>query len=65
MKNNEFKCAVCKEIYTKSWTDEEANKEAVELFGSPKEDWQSGYAVVCDDCFKKLNIPKGNYDKEN
>jgi len=25
--------------------------EAVKLFGSPKEEWKSGFAILCDDCF--------------
>lgn len=55
IKNNEFKCAMCGEIYTKDWSEEEAKKEAETIFGKPIEDWNGGAAVICDDCFNKVN----------
>lgn len=53
MKNNEYKCAVCGEIYEKGWSDEEAKEELKQNFGDYKED---DCAVVCDDCYQKMNI---------
>ena len=55
MKKNEYKCAMCGEINTKGWRDEEAHKEATEIFGAPPEDWKTGQAIVCDDCFQKIH----------
>jgi len=34
MKNNEYKCASCHNVYEKGWTDEEAEKEAKDIWGT-------------------------------
>lgn len=51
MKTNEYKCAVCKGIFTKELTDKEAIKQLeIEFPGFKPEDCD----VCCDDCFKKM-----------
>jgi len=51
LKKNEYKCVVCKGIFLKARTDEEAMKESKELYGEhPKEE----LCIVCDNCFKKI-----------
>lgn len=57
--NEEYTCDMCKETFGKGRSDEEAIAEHTELFGT--EDI-SDCAIVCDDCFNKLNE---RYDFEN
>ena len=48
---NEFQCALCKGIFEKGWSDEEAAKECQEKIpefaGEPVD-------VVCEDCYQKM-----------
>lgn len=53
MKNNEFKCALCKDVFPKAWTDEEARKEYETNFPQESEDNEEE-EIVCDDCYNKL-----------
>jgi len=39
-------------VYEKSWSDEEARKEAEEIW--TPEALASGIAIICDDCFKEI-----------
>ena len=51
MNDNEYKCAMCKGIFEKEWSDEEAEAELESTFkGTPTEDCE----LVCDDCYKKF-----------
>lgn len=51
MKNNQYKCAVCKEVFDKGLTDAEAEKQLDKEFpGFITEECD----LVCDDCFKKI-----------
>ena len=51
MKPNEFKCAVCKEIFEKGLTEKEAKGQLTNEFpGFATEECR----LVCDDCFKKM-----------
>jgi rubredoxin len=61
MKDNEYKCGHCGNVYEKGWTDEEAKKEAEEIFGKHPDDWNDGQVVICDDCFNLMN-PKNHPD---
>lgn len=46
---DEFLCVACGEVFTSSWSDEEATEEAKEQgFLDGQE-----LAIVCDACFKK------------
>lgn len=52
MLNNEFKCAVCKNIYEKELTDGQAEKQLEKEFGD-------GFIteecdMVCHDCFLEM-----------
>lgn len=49
--SNEFTCSVCKETFSKGWSDEEAKVEAQENFGDLT---QSPQEVVCDACYQKF-----------
>ena len=51
MKENEFECSVCHNIYEKEWTEEEAREEQKDN-GFEHLDCD----IVCDDCYKKLGI---------
>lgn len=53
MKKNEYKCASCQNVYTKGWTDEEANKEGKELWGVENATESEEMEVICDDCFNR------------
>lgn len=46
-----YKCDSCGEVFEKGWSDEEAEKEADDLFPGLKVEDR---AVVCDDCFKRM-----------
>lgn len=49
MKNNEYQCALCGEVFEKIWTQEEAIEEFKNNFG--KDDIE-GCVELCDDCYK-------------
>jgi len=48
MRNNEFKCAICLNIYKKGWSDEEVENEVKEIWGEIPQEQR---VVICDDCF--------------
>lgn len=48
LKDNEFRCEDCGNVYEKGWSDEEASKESQIAFGI------TTGAVVCDDCYNKI-----------
>lgn len=51
MQPNEYKCAICGNVYTKAITDEEAMAETQSHWpGVAQEDC----AVLCDDCYQKV-----------
>lgn len=50
--NEEYTCGMCKETFGKGWSDEEAIAEHTNLFGTKD---ITDCAIVCDDCFNKLN----------
>lgn len=52
---NEYLCDMCGEINIKGWSDESADAEAKKLFGVEKAHQASGMALICDDCFQKIN----------
>lgn len=62
MRQNEYKCAYCGEIYEKGWSDEESKKEAEEIFGKHPDEWNDGQVVICDDCFKQID-PRNHPDQ--
>lgn len=53
MNANEYQCAMCKGIFEKIWSDEEALKEMETNFGPFPENVQVPCIIVCDDCYKK------------
>ena len=55
LKKNEYQCAMCRKIYTKGWSDEEARRECEAVWGSQPEDIPGGFNQVCDDCWKEMN----------
>jgi hypothetical protein len=60
MKESEYKCSVCNEVYEKGWSDEEAMAESESIFGK-----HDDLEVVCDDCFNKMvNVPDEEDDSE-
>ena len=48
-----YKCECCGEEFESSWTDEEAQEECKTLFGAKPD---SGFAVVCEDCYKQMGF---------
>jgi len=55
MPSNEFICECCGGTFRKKRSDEDAEREAIGIFGmSPKRD---DMAVVCDPCFWSLIAP--------
>lgn len=62
-------CEVCKETFIKGQSDEEANKEAEELWGVKNASENQNMGVVCDDCYNmmmgqdkdaQINLKKSN-----
>jgi hypothetical protein len=52
--SEKFTCDICHNTYNKGWTDEEAAKEAKEIWGALLEKGfvkPENFGVVCDDCF--------------
>lgn len=45
----EFKCEKCNKIFTKGWSDEEAEKEYSEAIYNTGRDER---CLICEDCFK-------------
>jgi len=60
IKENEYKCASCGEIFEKDWSDEEALEERNEVFGNVPD---SECDLVCDDCYRKIMNPDIDFDK--
>jgi hypothetical protein len=61
MTSDEFQCASCKRIFKKVTTDEEADAEALRLFGvegssAKLGDGPDDMAIVCDDCWKAMGL---------
>lgn len=54
LKQNEYRCKMCLNVYEKEWSDEEALNESKEIFGGDPTVENSD--VVCDDCWKKLGF---------
>jgi hypothetical protein len=57
-KANEYKCEMCNNIYEFGRSDEEAKKEAGEIWGEEMVA-HGDMAIICDDCFQKMN-PKAH-----
>jgi hypothetical protein len=55
LKPNEYQCEICHGVFEKGWTEEEANAERSEIFGSPVAEDDG---LVCDDCFNKHIKPQ-------
>lgn len=49
----EFRCAVCRGIFEKGWSDDEAAAELTTTFPGIGQD---ECALVCDDCFEKMGL---------
>jgi len=58
LKPNEYQCAMCERVFEKGRSEEEARKEAKELFDIEDKDIEQGdeVALICDDCFKKIGF---------
>ena len=54
-KSNKFRCANCDGVFTKKWSDEEAQAELAERF--PNRNVED-CAIVCDDCYKLMGFGK-------
>ena len=51
LKHNEYRCAMCKEVYAKGWSDEEAMAEAQRDFPHiPIEETK----LICEDCYELI-----------
>jgi len=64
MKANEYKCAMCGNVYKKGWTYEEAKEEAKEIFSKHPDDWKIEQEVIYDDCFNKINPAENKEEVE-
>ena len=53
-----FKCELCKSVFKKAWSDEEAAADALETFGGFED-----FATVCEDCFSKIFVSAERLEK--
>ena len=52
MNDNEYRCAICGEVFIKGLTDDETEQQLEEEFGSS---WTpDDCELVCDDCYQKM-----------
>lgn len=49
----EYECAICHEVFAKTWSDEEADAEYRELFPGAAAR-REPRDVVCEDCFQQI-----------
>jgi len=49
-----YTCAACGGTFTAEWSTEEAEAEALEIFGIVDASRDPDMAEICDDCFKRL-----------
>lgn len=61
MKENEYKCDLCLNIFEKGWSDAEAAKEFDSNFPGHSMG-QKDIAVLCSDCF---SLVMDNYENNN
>jgi hypothetical protein len=52
MEANEYQCALCQGIFTKTWSDEDAIAETQSYWPGMT---QEECATVCDDCYQKIH----------
>lgn len=64
MKDNEYKCDICKNVYQKGWSNEEAKKECEESFGVGSSSNENN-GIVCDDCYNDIIKPSLNGNENN
>ena len=57
-----YTCSMCGGVFESTWTPEERDAEAEEIFGKHPKDWKDESVSVCDDCFRLIN-PAGHPDK--
>lgn len=51
MKHNEYRCAQCKGVFEKGWSEEEAVAELNETFpGATVQEC----SVICEDCYQEM-----------
>jgi len=62
MEKNEYKCAMCFNIFEKGWSDEEAMKECEENFGIEMAN-NADNDIVCNDCYQKINPQNHLHEK--
>ncbi len=48
---NEYRCAMCKNVYTKGWPEDEAQAESQQYWPNLQ---PNDREVVCDDCWQKI-----------
>ncbi len=53
--NDKYQCSMCKGVFDKGWSDEEADKEAKDRWGIDNASQNKEMAVICDDCWPKIN----------
>jgi hypothetical protein len=57
MEANEYQCALCHKVYEKVWSDEDADQEALALWGVEHASAAPEvFAVICDDCFRQRSL---------
>lgn len=57
MEPNEYQCSLCHAVYEKEWSDEDADQEALEIWGVEHASADpEGFAVICDDCFQQRSM---------
>ena len=47
-----YTCALCNGVFQAAWNDDEANREAKEIWGVDRASESDDFTVVCDSCFQ-------------
>ena len=49
-----YQCAACQGVFEQGWSDTDAAKEAVTLWGVDPTKEPNYYSIICDDCFQRV-----------
>lgn len=54
LKENQYQCAKCGGVFTKGWSDEEAEAEYKKDFGYLPPVLKDDPFLICDDCYNEI-----------
>lgn len=54
MRTKEYRCQHCEGVFEETWTDEEADAEALKLWGVSNASSRDDMVRICDECHKRF-----------